>query len=154
MRIPIMTTRQVLALGLSVAMTVAAVPVSVTAAQQSQNTASVSGTAQDEAHKPFPQYSVDARNTQSGQVAQTVPLDANGRFSISALPPANYLVELLNPQGKVVCTEGPFDMTSQLVKSNVNINCRKVAAWWLLGAAAAAGITGAVLAGGPASPSQ
>jgi hypothetical protein len=133
-------------------MTMASVPITLTA--QGQSTASIGGSAQDEARRPFPQYSVQARNTDNGQISPKVSLETNGRFSIPALPPAHYLVELLNPDGKVVCTEGPFDMTSQLTKDNVNINCRKIVAWWLLAAAGAAGVTGAVLAGGPASPSQ
>ena len=66
------------------------------------------------------------------------------------------MVELLNKDGKVVCTEGPFNMTQQPVKDDVKISCgNKVpTAWWLLGAAAAAGITAGVVAGGsdPAAP--
>ena len=75
--------------------------------------------------------------------------------SLTGLQPASYLVELLNRNGKIVCTEGPFDMTRQTARDNVVISCGKVpAAWWLLGAAAAAGITAGIVAGGPASPTQ
>jgi hypothetical protein len=50
---------------------------------------------------------------------------------------------------------GRGNMPASLVKDNVDISCNKVpAAWWLLGAAAAAGITAGVLAGGTSSPSQ
>ena len=54
----------------------------------------------------------------------------------------------------MVCTEGPFDLTQQMIKNDVVIDCGKVpAAWWLLGAAAAAGITAGIVAAN-ASPSQ
>ncbi len=118
-------------------------------------TATLGGTAQDEAHKPFQDYSVRARDTKGGQITSWVSLDPNGHFHMPTLDPSSYLVELVNPKGDVICTEGPFDMTSKpLVKDDININCRKMAGWWLLTAAAGAGVTGVVLAAGEASPSQ
>ena len=70
------------------------------------------------------------------------------------IDPAKYVVELLNEDGKVVCTEGPFDLTQQPNRPDVVIDCGNPAAWWLLAAAAAAGITAGVVAAGPASPSR
>ena len=64
------------------------------------------------------------------------------------------LVELLDSKGKVVCTEGPFDLSKQPVRNNVNIECGKPAAWWLLAAAGAAGITAGVVSNDPASPAR
>jgi hypothetical protein len=120
-----------------------------------QQTAAISGTAKNEAKKPYTDYTTRARNTQNGAIAGTVMLDQNGDFNLTGLAPANYVVELLDKNGKVVCTEGPYTLTQQaLTQSNVNIKCNKVpAAWWLLGAAAAAGITAGVVAAN-ASPSQ
>ena len=61
----------------------------------------------------------------------------------------------LNRDGKVVCHEGPFNLAQQLIRDGVIIDCDKVpVAWWLLGAAAAAGITAGIVANGPASPSR
>jgi hypothetical protein len=118
----------------------------VTIAAGAQQTASVSGTAKKEAKKPYADYSVRARNVQQGQIGGTTTLDPDGNFSLANLPPAQYSVELLNRDGKVVCTEGPYNLTQQLVKDGVNISCNRVpAAWWLVGAAAAAGITAGVL---------
>ncbi len=92
-----------------------------------------------------------------GQIAGNVPLNTDGNFSLPDLSTAKYLVELVehkNDKDKVVCTEGPFDLTQQMLKNDVVIDCDKVpAAWWLLGAAAAAGITAGVVAAN-ASPSQ
>jgi hypothetical protein len=63
----------------------------------------------------------------------------------------------VNSKGKVVCTEGPFDLAKlpQTSKAGVNIECgRTPASWWLLAAAGAAGITAGVVANDPASPSR
>ena len=148
-----MKTRQILALGLVVAFATAALPIGVVAA--GQQTATITGTAKNEAKKPFPDYTARARNAQDGQIAGMTPLDTDANFLLTGLPPARYVVELVNHDGKVVCTEGPFNLTQQLAKEQVNISCNKVpAAWWLLGAAAAAGITAGVVAGGTASAAQ
>jgi len=119
-----------------------------------QDSAAISGTARKEAKRPYTDYSVRARNVQQGIIAATVQLDQSGNFALASVDPANYLVELLDSKGKVVCTEGPFDLSKQPIRSNVNIECGKPAAWWLLAAAGAAGITAGVVANGPASPSQ
>jgi hypothetical protein len=147
-----MKMRQIVATGLAFALAIAVMPMSVSAGGQ-QN-ATISGTAKKEAKKPYIEFTTRARNVQGGQIAGTVMLDANANFALANLPPANYVVELLNKDGKVVCTEGPFNLTQQLVKDNVDISCNKVpVAWWLLGAAAAAGITAGVVIAN-ASPSQ
>ena len=125
-------------------------------AQYAQST-TLAGTAKDEAKKPYTEYTVRARDVKAGTIGGSTPLDVYGSFSLIGLTTQNYLVELLNKDGKVVCTEGPFDMSKQAVKSDVVISCGGIpAAWWLVGAAAAAGITaGIIAAGGPtASPSR
>ena len=134
-----MKIRQLLTMGMIAAFT-------ATMAAGAQQTASVSGSAKKEAKKPYTDYSVRARNVQQGQIGGTTPLDSDGTFSLANLPATQYAVELLNHDGKVVCTEGPYNLTQQLAKDGVNISCNKVpAAWWLVGAAAAAGITAGVL---------
>lgn len=138
----------------AVAVAVALVTGSAHVAIYAQNT-TIAGTAKDEAKKPYPESSVRARNVDGSIAGMAIPLDQEGNFSLGNLPSAKYLVELLNKKGDVVCTEGPFDMTQQPSKTDVVIDCNKVpAAWWLLGAAAAAGITAGIVAGGPASPAQ
>jgi hypothetical protein len=90
-----------------------------------------------------------------GIIAASTPLDPSGGFTLSGIDPANYLVELLDPKGKVVCTEGPFDLSKQSAKAGVNIDCgKKTAAWLLLAAAGAAGVTAGVITNDPASPSR
>src|SRR5262245_46795820 len=98
-----------------------------------QTSGQISGTAKDEAKKPYTDYSVRARDVAQGQIAGTSPLDTEGAFTLGNLGTTKYLVELLNKNGKVVCTEGPFDLSNQPVKGGVIIDCNKVpAAWWLL----------------------
>ena len=120
-----------------------------------QQTATIAGTAKDEAKKPYTDNTVRARDTAQGTIAGTAPLNTEGNFSLPNLSSAKYLIELVDKNGKIVCTEGPFDLTQQMLKNDVVIDCGKVpAAWWLLGAAAAAGITAGIVAAGPASPAQ
>jgi hypothetical protein len=113
-----------------------------------QQGVTLAGTGKKEAKKPFPDYTARARDVQKGLVAGTSALDPEGAFSLSGLQPERYIVELLDPKGKVVCTEGPFDMTKTSVKNDVVIDCNKVpTSWWVLAAAAGAGITSGVAAG-------
>jgi len=115
-----------------------------------QQNVTLAGTGKKEAKKPFPEYTARARNVQQGLIAGTSALDPDGKFSLTGLTPERYVVELVDPKGKVVCTEGPFDMTKAAVKNDVEIDCNKVpTAWWVLAAAAAAGVTSGVAAGEP-----
>jgi hypothetical protein len=122
-----------------------------------QQTATIAGTAKDEAKKPYADYSVRARDVSTGMIAGNVALTTDATFTLPDLSSSRYLIELVqhkNNQDKVICTEGPFDLTQQMLKNDVVIDCGKVpAAWWLLGAAAAAGITAGIVAAN-ASPSQ
>jgi hypothetical protein len=137
-----MKLRQYVAMALATAM--AAVPI---LAQQAPPSVTISGIAKKEAKKPYTDYTTRARDVQTGVIAGTATNgDPDANFSITGLPPANYVVELLNKDGKIVCTEGPYDLTRTFVKNDVDISCNKVpVAWWLLGVAAAAGITAGVV---------
>ena len=144
-----MKIRRMLATGLAVAMTLAALPIGAIAGQ---GTVTLGGTGKKEAKKPYTEFSTRARNAQTGDVAGTTPLDVDANFTLPNLPAANYIVELLNKDGKVVCTEGPFNLTTVTAKNDIDISCNKVpAAWWLLGVAAAAGITAGVVIASPSS---
>ncbi len=128
----------------------------------------ISGSARAEVKEPYTDYIVRARDVQANQIVQHTTLDANADFAINSLNPGTYLVELVkkaapNGQGgKVICTAGPFTLqesTSQInelmIERGANIQCRRpVAAWWLLGAAAAAGVGAGIAAGGTSSPSN
>lgn len=129
----------------------------------------ISGSAAAEARQPYNQYIMRARDVSNNQIVQTTTLDANAEFALSGLSPGSFIIELVKGAapngdgGKIICTAGPFtlqDSTSQvndfMVKKGANVRCnRPVAAWWLLGAAAAAGVTAGIVAGGdPVSGAQ
>lgn len=127
----------------------AAVAVAVSSTNLMAQSVQITGTAKNEAKKPFTDFTVRARDIAQGQIAGTSPLDSEGAFSLSTLTAGKYAVELVNKNGKVVCTEGPFDLTTQAAQNNVVIDCNKIpAAWWIVGAAAAAGITAGVVTTG------
>jgi hypothetical protein len=128
----------------------------------------ISGSASAEAKKPYDQYIIRARDVSTNTVAQKTMLDANADFAVNGLTPGTFLIELVKDAqpngegGKIICTAGPFtlqDSASQIndfmMKKGANVRCnRPVAAYWLLGAAAAAGITAGIAAGGTVSGAQ
>jgi hypothetical protein len=128
----------------------------------------ISGSAASEVKKPYDPYIVRARDVSTNSVAQKTTLDANAEFALNGLNPGTFLIELVKDAqpsgegGKIICTAGPFtlqntgtQMNDLMIKKGANIRCnRPVAAWWLLGAAAAAGITAGIAAGGTSSGAQ
>lgn len=147
-----MKKERIVAIALAFTVASSAVPTALFA----QQSTSLAGTAKDEAKKPYTDYTVGARdvNAPKGEYVKSVALDNQGAFSLADLSTKSYLVELVNKKGEVVCTEGPFDLSKQAIKSDVFIDCGKVpVAWWLVGAAAAAGVA-AGIAAGDASPSR
>ena len=139
-----MKKNRFVAIALAATLANTAVPMALLA----QQSTSLAGTAKDEAKKPYENFTVRARDVKAGTIAGSEKLDGQGNFSLTGLSTANYLVELVNDKGKVVCTEGPFDLSKQAIKSDVVIDCNKIpAALWLVAAAGAAGITAGVVAG-------
>jgi len=119
------------------------------AAVMGQQQGQISGTAKDQAKEPYTDYSVRVRDVVQGQVGGTATLDRTGAFTVPNLPAANYVVELMNKDGKVVCTEGPFDLAQELIRDGVIVDCNKFpVALVLLGAGAAAGVTAGIVAAG------
>ncbi len=145
-----MKTRQTVAVGMAIAMATVMTLQPVTAGNR-QGAGAISGLAKD-AKKPYPEYSVRGRIVEGvgiGNLTQPVPLDTDAKFTLAGIDLAKYQIELLNKNGKVVCTEGPFDLTQQPNLPGVVIDCGNPHSWWVLAAAAAAGITGGVVAAGP-----
>lgn len=137
-----MSIRRSLALALALGLAGGTLPIVLSAAPQDNGV--IAGKATDEAKKPYSDYTVRLRDVVTGQIATTVPLNAQGRFSFSAVAlSTRYLVELFSTkQNKVVCTEGPYTLTTNAVsKTDVNINCgTNPAAWWLAAAGGAAAL--------------
>ena len=121
-----------------------------------QQTATLAGTAKDEAKKgsdkaPYEGYSVRAREESQGTIVSTVPLNAEGNFTLPDLSMAKYIVELILTEKdgdiKIVCTEGPYDLTQQMLKNDIVIDCDRVpAGFYLISGAGLAGITAGVTA--------
>ena len=143
-----MKTRQTVAVAMAVAL---ATGMTMQPLRAGQGSGSISGIAKD-AKKPYPEYSVRGRILKgqgAGNLTQPVPLDPQAKFDLTGIDLAQYQVELLNKKGQVVCTEGPFDLITQPNRTNVVIDCGNPHSWWVLAAAAAAGITAGVVAAGP-----
>jgi hypothetical protein len=150
-----MLKRQIVCVAVAAALCAAAIPAPLAG---QQGAGQITGTADKEAKKPYDDYVVRARAVRAGQIAATVNLDPSSAvFSVAGLVPDIYMIELVNRKnGKVVCTEGPFELTNTAItKTDVVIDCQKIpVAWLLVGAAAATGIPILVTQGGTASASQ
>src|SRR5262245_53582242 len=151
---PNMAIQRVLALALA-----AVTAVGVTPSLAQQATGIISGIADDEAKKPYSDYSVQLRDAATGQVVNTVALDAAAKFSFDNVGlTRQLLVELVSLKSKqTVCTEGPFTLTPTATsKTNVKIACGKrvpTAVWLLAAGAGAAAAIGLTDDGGGAGPS-
>src|SRR5918996_5100561 len=96
--------RRVIASGLAAVLAVGVSPLLL--AQQGV----ISGSATDEARRPYTNYSVQLMDLATNQISATVPLDAQGQFAFANVAPdKRYLVQLYSTQeNRVVCTEGPY----------------------------------------------
>jgi hypothetical protein len=149
-----------LTLGMALAMAGALAMAPLSAAGRQDGV--IAGNAAAEAKQPYNQYVMRALDVSNNNIAATTTLDASAEFALNGLTAGTYMVQLVkgaapNGQGgKVICQAGPFtlsDTGSQIndlmIKKGANIHCnRPMAAYYLLGAAAAAGITAGVAAGG------
>jgi hypothetical protein len=100
--------RNVFVLALILVVTVAALPVRVTASpraggdQTAPQAGSVSGVARGSDQSLLANQRVQLRNLENGQVASSTTSGPAGTFSFPSLAPGNYVVELVDEAGKVV----------------------------------------------------
>ena len=147
-----MHTSRTLTLSLAAALVFGAMPSRSMA--QTQTTV-LRGTAKDEAKQPYTDFTVQARELERGQMSNSVPLDQDGNFSLKGLPVQRYMIELIDSQGRVSCTEGPFEVTTNVAAIDVVLNCGHVPVGVLiLGAAAAGGAVAGASVDAPASGSR
>jgi hypothetical protein len=132
------------------------------AAESRRQDGVIAGSAAAEAKQPYSNYIIRGRDVTTNNISQTTTLDANGDFALNSMMAGTYMVELVkgaapNGQGgKVVCSAGPFtlqDSTTQvndlMIKKGANVHCnRPIAGYYLLGTAAAAGVTAGLASGG------
>jgi hypothetical protein len=149
-------TKRILGLTLSLLVSLGALPNIASAARlgQAQQTATIEGAAHDSSGKPLANRPVQARNVQTGQVAASARTDAYGRFRFGDLTPATYIVELLNDTRRTIGTSIEIPLTSVPVAfvtvcaastDKTPKSTWKKATPAVLGAAAAVGITAAVV---------
>jgi hypothetical protein len=133
-------------LALTLAMTMAAGSGASVLVAAGQQNGVLGGKATDKVSQPYAPYNVRARVVNNAAIAETVPLDAQGMFSIANLPLSqSYLIELFDTRtSKILCTEGPFALgTTMPTKTDINIDCGVNPAAWLLAAGAGAALIAA-----------
>jgi hypothetical protein len=150
-------TKRIVVLTLSLFMALGTLPNVAAAARlgQAAQTATIEGAAHDSTGKPLANRPVQVRNVRTGQVAGSARTDAAGRFRFGDLAPTTYIVELLNDAKRTVGTSVEIPLANIPV-AFVTVCAAPTdkspagTAWLLtpavLGAAAAVGITAAVVA--------
>jgi hypothetical protein len=105
-------------------------------------TGAINGVARNPAGNTLPNYTVQLRNLQTGQLSGVTTSNAAGSFSFAGLSPANYVVEVVNQAGAVVGSSAAIPVAAG---ATVTVSVSATAAAAIAGAAA-----GGVAAGGAA----
>jgi uncharacterized protein (DUF2141 family) len=116
----------VLALGLAVA------------AFAGQGTGQISGTARNAQDQILSGVKVQLRNIDSGQLVATTKSAANGAFEFTGLNPGNYVVEIVDDDGKIIGATATMALAAGGVMSGVTVAASAAGA--MAGAAAAGGM--------------
>src|SRR3989442_9876475 len=107
---------------------------------QAQATGAIQGTATSSTGQTLPNFTVQLRNLQSGQLAGSTTSNAAGSFSFTGLTPANYVVEVVNQAGTIVGSSSAVAVTAG---ATVTVTVSTTAAAAIAGAGgAAAGAAG------------
>jgi len=67
-----------------------------------QQGGALNGVAQSPDKAPLPNFRVNVRNANTGELAGTTTSNQAGQFSFGSLPPGNYVVEIVDATGRVV----------------------------------------------------
>jgi hypothetical protein len=113
-------------------------------AQAPVATGALNGTAHSASGQTLPNYTIQLRNLQTGQLAGTTTSNAAGGFSFAGLNPANYIVEVVNPSGAIVGSSAATAVAAGTTVT-VAVSSMAVAAGAAAGGAAAAGISTALV---------
>lgn len=108
------------------------------AADAGQGTGRISGVARDAQSQVLANVKVQLRNVDTGQLVATSRAGADGRFEFSGLAPANYVVEIVNDDGKIVGLSPSTALAAGGVITGLSVAA--TAAGALAGAAAAGGV--------------
>jgi hypothetical protein len=143
------------ALALSVALVASSMPgPALLSAQEPQGPGSISGHARREVTSNQTAHSVRARGLDGAAV--TVSLDAGANYAVNGLTAQKYVLELLSPSGKIMCTEQVTLTQAVITRTAVEIECGKKKALLpiLLAGTIAASSAGLLNASPPASAAR
>jgi hypothetical protein len=121
------------------------------ARRQTEDCATVSGTAQTAAGQAAANETVQLRDLATGQLAGTTTSSATGTFSIANLPTGRYSVEIVNAAGEIVGVSAAISVTACAGVSGLIVTTGAAALTGIVAAATAAaggtssGITTAVI---------
>jgi hypothetical protein len=107
-------------------------------------TGEIHGVAQNSAGHTLPNYTVQLRNLQTGQLSGVTTTNAAGSFSFAGLSPANYVVEVVNQAGAIVGSSAAIPVAAGATVS-VTVSATAASA---VGGAAAGGAAAGGAAGG------
>ncbi len=130
--------RRFLAFALVVALIALGVPTASFAAAR-QAPGSISGIAKDAGGVPLPNYTVRLRNVTTGQVAATTTTNGAGEFSFTNVNPGNYIIEIVDSNGKVVATSTTLSLAAGATLTGVAVSMSAAGAAAASGAAGGAG---------------
>jgi hypothetical protein len=77
-----------------------------------QEMATLSGTAQNSSGRALARYTVQVRDAVSGDVVGSTLSNSAGSFTFTGLPPASYIVEVVDAAGQVVGTSAVTTVTA------------------------------------------
>jgi hypothetical protein len=102
-------------------------------------TGTLRGTAQNQGGQTLASHTVRLRNVGTGQLVGSTTSNGAGAFSFTGLPPANYLVEIVDAAGNIV---GTSPLTAVAAGATVSVTVTTAAAGAMAGAA---GMTGTAI---------
>jgi hypothetical protein len=141
--------KRLLVLALVTAMVVPALPLTaagrIPARAGQAQTGAIQGTATSSTGQTLPNFTVQVRNLQTGQLAGSTTSNAAGSFNFAGLAPGNYVVEVVNQAGTIVGSSSAIAVTAG---ATVTVAVSTTAAAAIAGAGgAAAGGAAATTAG-------
>jgi hypothetical protein len=104
--------KRLLALTLAAAMVLVSLPAPLAAAGKPQGNGQIGGTARGTDQQPLRGYTVRVRNVGSGQLAATQQTNSAGEFLFTGLNPGNYVVEIVDPTGRIIATSAQLSLTA------------------------------------------
>jgi hypothetical protein len=98
----------------------------VAGTRQDSTAGRIEGSARDELRNAQANAIVRARNIDTGQLAATGTTTAEGAFVLIGLSAGNFVVELVDAAGNIICTSTPVSLTSTaMIATGVTLSCSR-----------------------------